>query len=156
MPYRIDIYNFQKSIPIEIEETRAVVLKALKFLKILSAELSVAIVTDRKIHVLNRQYLAHDHPTDVVTFDLSGERTPFGKKKQKFLDGEIIVSATTAFRMSKELRIQPMAELVLYIVHGILHLTGFDDKTLPARKEMRIQERDVLEALGFSVKAEHN
>jgi len=145
--YRIDIHNFQRSIPADSDEMRRVVGKALKFLEITSAELSVAIVTDRKIHWLNKKYLSHDYPTDVVTFDLADD--PGTAEKRVPLDGEIVVSATTALRKSKELGLQPMTELILYVVHGILHLAGLDDKTAKGRQAMREKECAVMSALGF-------
>jgi len=148
--YHIDVHNFQKRISIDGDGLRTLLLKALKLLKVPSAELSVVIVTDRKIHSLNRLYLAHDHPTDVITFDLSDGRGLRGEKRTA-IDGEIIVSATTAFRVSKELGILPMAELVLYAVHGILHLLGYDDHSASERKAMRRKEQDVMRALGFQM-----
>ncbi len=150
MSYRIDVHNFQKRISLDGDALRVLISQALQFLKVSSAELSLAIVTDRKIHSLNKRYLAHDYPTDVITFDLSDGRGSL-RKKGRSIDGEIIVSATTAFRVSKELGIFPAAELTLYAVHGILHLLGYDDQSEAERKVMRRKEQVVMRALGFQM-----
>ena len=87
----------------------------------------VAVVDDPTIHRLNRERLDHDWPTDVVSFLYDDDP----------LTGELIVSADTAERVAKELGWDPTAELALYVVHGTLHLLGFDDQSEEERAAMQ-------------------
>lgn len=114
--------------------------------KILRAEISVAIVDDLTIHQLNRQFLEHDYPTDVITFPLESP------EENGLLAGEIIVSWDTAKRNAIELGLSPEGELLLYVVHGTLHLLGFDDHEEEDAEAMRKAERECLKALGFPYK----
>jgi probable rRNA maturation factor len=97
-----------------------------------TCRVSIALVDDSTIHTLNRQYLQHDYATDVLSFVL--EETP------DLLEGEIIVSGDTAAAQAGEYDCTPAEELLLYVIHGILHLVGFDDQTTQAREEMRCAE----------------
>ena len=93
------------------------------------AEVSLAIVDDRTIQQLNRQYLDHDEPTDVLSFLLERE---VGR-----LEGEIVVSRDTAASSAPAYGWTPADELLLYVIHGALHLVGFDDTTPDAAAENR-------------------
>lgn len=110
------------------------------------AEISVAIVDDPTIHQLNRQFLEHDYPTDVLTFPLESP------EENGLLAGEIIVSWDTARKNAEELGLSAEGELLLYVVHGTLHLLGFDDTSEEAESEMRAAERACLKSLGFAYK----
>jgi len=110
---------------------------------IAEAEMSLAIVDDPTIHELNRRFLSHDRPTDVLTFRLDdGEGG---------LEGEIVISAETAIRQAKSVGWSPTWEALLYIVHGVLHLVGFDDTSDEAAELMRREEHRCLEMLGVSL-----
>ncbi len=111
--------------------------------KIANAQISVAIVDDATIQRLNRQYLEHDYPTDVLSFTLDSDD---GR-----VDGEIIASADTAQRVAPDHGWSADHELLLYVVHGALHLAGFDDSTADGRRQMRRRESEVLEPLGAVV-----
>jgi len=93
----------------------------------------VALVDDETIAELHERYLGVAGPTDVLSFP----------------HGEIVVSGDTARREAKTRGIPPLRELVLYVVHGALHLAGYDDKTPKARKRMRAAERRILTELGY-------
>ncbi len=127
---------------------QAAVNESLQAHQIASSEISIAIVGDDQIHELNRQYLNHDYETDVITFDL-------GKHPESdSLQGEIVVSAETAVRMASEFGNEPATELVLYVVHGALHLSGFDDHSDQDRQAMRAAERILMDKLGYTYKFE--
>ena len=104
------------------------------------ADVSLAIVDDPTICKLNRKYLKHDYATDVLSFLLSGDGEP--------LEGEVIASADTADRESTQYGWSMMDELVLYVIHGTLHLVGYDDATDADRAEMRVKEKECLAKLG--------
>lgn len=110
-------------------------------------EVSIAIVDDETIHALNRQYLDHDWPTDVISFVFSLDKTG--------IDGEIIASADTAIRLSQIAGWSPMDELLLYVVHGLLHLAGLDDFKPREQAVMRDAERRCLIDLGVAAAHSH-
>ena len=116
--------------------------------KIDDAEISVAVVGDDRIHEINRQFLDHDYETDVITFDLGAHPETGG------LQGEIVVSAETAVQMAREVGNEPGIELVLYVVHGSLHLAGFDDHSDDDREAMRGAERKMMSRLGHEYRFE--
>lgn len=94
-------------------------------------EVSVVLVSDKRIAGIHRRFMDDPTPTDVITFD----------------HGEIVISTETAKRQARKFRTSLEDELRLYLVHGLLHLCGFDDKTRKGAIEMkRVQERVVAAA----------
>jgi probable rRNA maturation factor len=110
------------------------------------AELSIVIGDNAWIQELNRTYLKKDRPTDVLAFpqDLGPSGTP--------LLGDVAVSAETAARQAAELGHSFERELALLVTHGILHLTGWDDKTPALRQQMMERAEEVLEKAGLQRK----
>ena len=104
------------------------------------AEISLAVVDNQTIHRLNRHYLRHDYPTDVLSFVL--DHAPDGR-----LDGEIIVSLEMAAQQSAKLGWPVENELLLYVIHGALHLVGYDDQQAARRTEMRSKEQHYMTRL---------
>ena len=92
------------------------------------AHIDVILVSDRKMSELHRRFLRIDGPTDVITFQ----------------HGEIFISVETARRQARMFQTSLKDEIRLYLVHGLLHLRGFDDKDPSNARVMRkIQERIV-------------
>lgn len=148
MPYTITINNQQKRLVLDSAFLEQLVAHVLRLQQVTRAELSVVIVTDRVIHGINRRFLGHDYPTDVITFDLSAqELSRRSRGRIKTVEGEIYLSAVTALRQARERRLDPNQELILYIVHGILHLLGYDDHSPRDRKAMRKKEKEIIELL---------
>jgi probable rRNA maturation factor len=105
------------------------------------ASISIALVDQASIHAINREHLGHDWPTDVISFPLSGP-------EDQELAGELIVSAEMAAETAAGIGIDPRDELALYVVHGLLHLCGYDDLTEADAAEMRRREGELLAACG--------
>ena len=105
--------------------------------------ISIAIVDDPTIHRLNIEYLQHDYATDVLSFTLNSD------PNRHWLEGEVIVSYDTAKKMSQVYQWTPWAELVLYIIHGTLHLVGMEDHTDALKKQMQVVETKYLLSLGL-------
>ncbi len=103
---------------------------------------SIAVVDDVTIHELNRRYLQHDYPTDVLSFVF--------EKSDDHLEGEVIVSADTAATASPQYGWSVDDELLLYVIHGTLHLVGYDDTTPAARDSMRSRECHYLGHFGLA------
>jgi len=128
----IEVNDEQSQLPEDprfVEAVRGILQEA----AIRRARISVAVVDDPTIQQLHRDYLQIDEPTDVMSFVL--DRT------DDFLEGEVIASADTAVASAPGFGLEPRDELLLYVVHGMLHLVGFDDLTPDKRAEMREQER---------------
>lgn len=113
--------------------------------------LTVVLVDDPTIHALNRQYLAHDEPTDVLTFGLDQESdaadAPFilpgaGAFRQL---GEIYISCERATEQSSEWASDPVREVRFLVIHGVLHLLGWDDATPEQRTAMLARQETILE-----------
>ena len=105
---------------------------------------SIAIVDDPAMRKLNKQYLDHDYETDVLSFVLQYD-DELGE-----LQGQLIVSTDTAATMASEVGGTMQQELLLYVVHGTLHLVGYDDKAPDDAREMRDAERRYLESVGLT------
>ncbi len=106
-----------------------------------SAAISLAVVDDPTIRELNRRYLSHDWPTDVLSFALD--------ERDGHLEGEIILSADTAAAEAAEIGWPAAAEQLLYVIHGTLHLIGYCDKTPAGTQAMRAAEDRYLREFGI-------
>ena len=107
-------------------------------------KITLAFVDGPHIHRLNNQYLGHDEPTDVLTFPYSGPP----KKGQK-LEGEVVVGYPVAVEYAADRGHDLGVELLLYVVHGCLHLCGYADGDAKTAAKMRAKEREYLAALNL-------
>jgi probable rRNA maturation factor len=105
------------------------------------ATISIALVDQAAIRAINRSHLGHDWPTDVISFPLSDPTDPT-------LAGELVVSAEMAAATAAEIGVDPRDELALYVVHGLLHLCGYDDLSDAGAAAMRRREDVLLAACG--------
>jgi probable rRNA maturation factor len=128
----IRIANQQTMVPLDRRLLRRAANAVLRGESIRHAKISLAVVDDAAIRPLNRRYLGHDFATDVLSFLF--DRDDSG------LEGEIVVSAETARAAAQDFGCPPGDELLLYVVHGMLHLAGYDDQT--PRQRAAIQERE--------------
>lgn len=137
---KIAIASPQETVPIDRAALRSLVRTVLEGENVADYEISLAFVDNTTIHRLNKQFLDHDEPTDVLTFPLSD---PSAHK----LAGELVLGAEVAQEQAKERGHDVQAELALYVIHGLLHLCGFDDKDPAATRKMRARERHYLGVL---------
>jgi probable rRNA maturation factor len=155
--YEIEIANNQERLQIDEQYLRDVVSQTLSAEQVSKATISIALLDNPSIHELNRQYLNHDFETDVLSFLLeeSGgsddESLPRGANKT--IDGEIIVSADYATDQAGLYNWEPINELTLYVVHGLLHLCGYDDLSESELPIMRNREREIMSVLGIETVA---
>lgn len=115
-----------------IKKLTADILKILR--KPRSAELEIIFLSDSAIRLLNRRYKGRNISTDVLSFEL-GEL------------GEVIISSDTALRNSRIFNTSFEEEIALYIIHGILHLFGYDDETAGAKNRMSKKENGIRERI---------
>jgi probable rRNA maturation factor len=135
MSPRISVRNLQRKIPVNVAELQKFALKVIpRCLQLRSRKrtdltklrvISVWLISDRRMSRLHRQFLGQKGPTDVLTFQ----------------HGEIFISVEMAKRNARAFGNSLPRELQLYLVHGLLHLHGFHDRTQPgARRMEKIQE----------------
>jgi len=141
--YQVLLANEQATLSIDEAQLIAAVQSVLAESSFKSAYVSVAVVDDQTIHDINRQYLQHDYPTDVLSFVLEDD----GKQ----LQGELVVSADTAARNAVDYGWSAAEELLLYLVHGTLHLVGFRDKQPVDIAAMRQAEVAHMKRLGIAM-----
>jgi probable rRNA maturation factor len=139
---QVDITNLQAILPVDAGWLRAIVAQLLRAEGIATADLSVVVVDDAGIRGINARHLDHDRPTDVISF-------AFGAPGDADFGGELVVSAETAAREAAARQVPPRDELALYVVHGLLHLCGFDDRTEADAQAMRAREGEWLRDLGI-------
>jgi probable rRNA maturation factor len=144
--HKIEIADEQTH-PFESESLIAAVEMILNKHGFQRSEVSIAVVDDPTIRRLNKEYLNHDYETDVISFVLDSENST-DPSKPKQLTGQLIVSTDTAGRLAAELGGSLQEELLLYVVHGTLHLVGLDDQTDELAEEMRKSEKEILSEFG--------
>ena len=137
---KVSIASPQEAVPIDRGRMREVVRAVLEGEGVADAEISLAFVDNPTIHQLNRRYLDHDEPTDVLSFPLS-------EPNARRLAGELVIGAEVALAQAAEHGHDVQAELALYVIHGLLHLCGYDDHESEDARAMRERERHYLEQL---------
>jgi probable rRNA maturation factor len=135
---KITVRNLQRKVPVDAVDLEKFGRKALELCLGMPRkkktdltqlrEISVLIVSDRKIASLHRQFMNESGPTDVITFQ----------------HGEILISAKCARRNARRFGNVLSRELRLYVVHGLLHLHGFDDSDSTSARRMQIVQRKIL------------
>jgi probable rRNA maturation factor len=137
------VHNRQRKLPLDCRllETIANTLLT-ELLRIEFSELEISVVSAAEMSRLNEEFLRHQGPTDVLAFDYtepgrSGERC-----------AEVFLCADVAVVQSARFRTTWPSELVRYLVHGLLHLVGYDDHRRVDRLRMKREENRLLRALG--------
>lgn len=124
--------------------------EAVRALGLDTVELSIAIVDDATMSRLHARHLDDPSTTDVLTFDLRDEPFEGVPEAGVFppVDGELVLCLDEARRRSGERGHSTDRELLLYAVHGLLHLLGYDDRDAEAGSRMHEKEDELLEAIG--------
>ena len=115
----VHVENLQDALPVDtgrVERLARFVLEGEER----SGEISICFVDDERISQIHGEFLDDPTPTDVITF-------PFSEDDSRPLEGEIVISSGAALRQAGDHASTPLAELHLYVIHGLLHLTGHDD-----------------------------
>ncbi len=136
----VEVNNDLLQVPLNQQRLRDAVRIILADAGVLRGQISVAVVDDATISKLHGKYLGVDEPTDVLSFVL--------ERGEDSLEGEVIVSADTAEAVAQSCAWTADDELLLYVVHGTLHLVGFEDSTPGQGEVMRQREQAYLDRLG--------
>ena len=140
----IAVANEQELVEFDEDRLKRAAAGVLRDGGVQSGSLSIAVVDDGAIHQLNCRYLEHDYPTDVLSFALDRE----GNR----LEGEVVASAEMAARQASQFGWTADDELLLYVIHGTLHLVGYDDTTPQLREEMQAAQQRHLADFGLAMR----
>jgi len=142
---KIIIKNLQNKVPVAPKRIIRTVQKVLSKEGVKkSGEITVCLVSDKKIKELNLKYLGRNNPTDVIAFNIT---EPEDKKN---IFGDIAISTDTAVANAWVFKTTPLFELYLYVIHGVLHILGYDDRKKADKLLMRKKETQILKVLGLS------
>lgn len=147
MPQQPKVYvqNRQKLLKIPLKTIRSVARTALLECKVCTP-LSLVFVDSEYMQKLNRTYTGRDHTTDVLAFPIRDADDP-----PDIPLGEVFVNIQLATERAEEESSSAEKEALLYLVHGILHLVGYDDKTPQQRRTIRQKETEILKKCGYEI-----
>jgi probable rRNA maturation factor len=148
----IQIKNLQKKVLLNLPQIKKLTKAVLKFQEQHASQISLVFVSRQRICQLNKKYLKRPEATDVLAFDLSDAPGPARTFGRSILIGDIVVSTDAAIQNARIYQTSVSEELMLYIIHGILHLLGFDDHKTRDIHRMRQKEEALLQRLGNRVK----
>jgi metalloprotein, YbeY/UPF0054 family len=130
----IAVSNLNKKRKIDERSVANIARAILKILKKKKSKLEIIFLSDPAIKIVNKKYKQSNRATDVLSFDLGS-------------CGQILISSDMALRNSRAFNTSLEEELVLYVIHGILHLFGYDDESLKERARMFKKQDSILEIL---------
>ena len=133
------IANRQRTKKINTRLLKQIASELFAELKIAEADLGIALVSAKEMATVNWQFLQHEGATDVITFDHESTRTK--------LHGELFICVDMAMAQAKEFKSSWQSELVRYVVHGVLHLLGYDDLKPELRRKMKREENRLVRLL---------
>ena len=141
---KIKIKNLQKKVKIKKSIIEKWAEKVLIELKKEKAELSVLLVDDAQIKKLNYRYRQKNVPTDVLAFRMGeGKFSSFNSA----LLGDVVISPERAKAQAKRFSNSLEREICLYLIHGILHLTGYRDETEASKRRMEKKQEEILKQI---------
>jgi probable rRNA maturation factor len=142
--FELSLANQQSGHTVDEQQLLTAARRVLADSKFRSATISLAVVDNATIHALNRRFLDHDWPTDVLSFVL--------EEREGHLDGELVLSAETAAAAAvAEGNWTAAEEQLLYVIHGVLHLVGYRDHTEADALQMRAAEHFYLRECGVEL-----
>jgi probable rRNA maturation factor len=134
----VSVINAHRFRRVPLRRTARLVRSTLRSERIDGAMVTVVIVDSRRIRRINRRYLAHDVVTDVISFPL--ERRPR-------LEGEMYVNLDRARSQAREYGVSVWNEVVRLVIHGTLHLTGYDDRSRRGAVRMHRRQEALVDRL---------
>ena len=137
----IEVVNRQRKLKVDCLRWQAFVVEAMRVIPVTATGVTVALVSDRTISELNRMWRHKQGPTDVLSFPVAQEAF---EKLEGLELGDVVISVEQAARQAKENGLELETELAQLILHGLLHLCGYDhetDKGEMNRLELRLRRR---------------
>jgi rRNA maturation RNase YbeY len=139
---RLSLRNRQRTRRLNLGLLRRIARALLEeFLPRKQFELGLILTGATEMARLNESYLRHAGPTDVIAFDYSNA------KQRDWIDGEIFICVDEALVQARRFHTTWQGEVVRYLVHGVLHLCGYDDKSSARRRTMKAVENRLVRRL---------
>ena len=136
----VRVVNAQRMVRVECRRVERLARCAIRRLRLSeSGQLAITFVSDQRMCSLNRRFLGHNRSTDVLSFRYDGEPVV----------GEILIAPSQARAYARAHGIAYEDELARYVVHGLLHWMGHDDRTVMQQQKMRMLEDQVLNGCGW-------
>jgi probable rRNA maturation factor len=146
-PGEVSVTNRQSRIPVPTAGVRRAAKKILSALGYESYDLSIVLVEDEEITRLNRRYFRRNRPTNVISFPMAMSGGAPSAVQTRVL-GDVVISAETASRQAEEAGRRREEEILFLLIHGILHLVGYDHEgTGEAQGEMEAKEEQLFSSL---------
>jgi probable rRNA maturation factor len=138
------IKNQQKIAKIHRRRVREIIKNIIQYLKVdEKTEISILFTDDKFIKSLNKKYRGINKSTDVLTFNLEEGDLKFPEVDKNKLLGDIVVSVETAQRQANNLNHNLEKELMILLIHGLLHLIGYDHEEDRDNKIMQVKEKEI-------------
>ncbi len=137
------VYNKQKDLPLSVANIKLMIPFLLRNLNISTDEVVLHFVSKAAIGKVHSSFFADPSPTDCISFPIDPPETKELDGKHRIL-GEVFVCPKVALEYASEQKLNPHLETKLYIIHGILHLIGYDDLDSSSRRKMRQMEQKCL------------
>lgn len=141
---KLNIINLQKLHFIDKNRVKKLISSILKVEK-KNAELNLVFIDNKKIKKINKTFLGHNFATDVISFAYNNASL------ENNISGEIIISVEMAVELAQKLKCTIEGEIALYLVHGLLHLLGYNDKLKKDARKMHQREKELLSMYGYDV-----
>lgn len=139
---QFEFIDDQNLLTVDFERMKRAVSKIFSDAGYDDGAIEIVVVAAEPMHELNVRFLGHDYVTDVLAFALEDDRDS-GR-----LEGNIVVCSDYAVSRASDYGWTPEDELLLYAIHGALHLVGYDDHAPADAPLMRAKEREYLEYVG--------
>lgn len=136
--HTVTVFNTHRAARVQKRTIEAAVRDVLEGERVRRAAVSVVFVDSRSIRRINRRYLSHDDITDVIAFPL---------EEHPLLEGEIYVNLDRARQQARERKLSVGNEVTRLVVHGVLHLAGYDDSRPRAAARMHMRQESYVRRL---------
>lgn len=138
-----NLFVYSKNLNLDKKQVHNLVRSLQQELDFTIHSLYINFIDSEKIKELNKVYLKHNYSTDVISFNYSDSNDE--------LDGEIFISVEDAAEFAEKYKVSLNSELKRLIIHGILHLIGFDDNNKTNRSKMKKMENSLLNKNNFAL-----
>jgi probable rRNA maturation factor len=145
MAIRINLENKNPRKKIDLGKLEKVARSVLRYYKMNSAEVNIRFLSSQKIRALNERYLNRNEATDVIAFQNDPEKPERAAGINENFLGDVAISTDRAEKNAKEYGTRFTEEVALYVIHGLLHLKGLEDKTPKGKQVMRGIENELLQ-----------
>jgi probable rRNA maturation factor len=139
---RLKVASPQEAVEVQRDWVKSVARAVLEGEGVQGYDVILAFVDNATIQSRNKMHLGHDEPTDVLSY-------PYSEPGSAALSGELLIGAEVALEQARQRGHGVEAELALYVIHGLLHLCGYDDHDEAEAARMRQRERHYLALLGL-------